>query len=294
VGGKLYTLGVLGRIQCLDAATGEVQFSLTPEELDGAPSVRNHGHAASPLVWDGKLYAVYSTGKAPQLLALDAETGAVLWRAVEENISYASLVPATFHDKQQLIVRTWGRVLGVGTEEGKVLWEFPAPSGSHTRDCATPLVIGDFVYTTNPYHGTLAVHVSHNGDAWEAKKVWRTGSLAANTASPIYYEGRIYGLHRKYRFDCINAQTGERGWVERVFGTHLSILRFGDRILCLDERGTLAVIRPTPRKYEELGRWKVGEYTWAHPGVDRDRLYFRDGEDLVALALQKAQGTHER
>jgi outer membrane protein assembly factor BamB len=281
--GKLYTVGILGRIQCLNAADGKVLFAVTPEQLDGRPSRKTHGHAASPLVHGGRLHVNLSTGKSGQLLALDADTGELLWRQIDENVTYTSPVQATLHSQEQIIVRTWDRVVGLAPETGEILWAHEAIARNLARDLATPLVVGDVVYLTNDQFGTIAVRVGRDGDTWSAERLWRSGALAGQSATPVYFDGHLYGLHKSGRFVCVDARTGERKWNERAFGGYLSIISFGDRILALDEKGTLALVQLNPEEYEPLTQWTVGAYTWAHVGIDEKHLYLRDADDLVAL-----------
>lgn len=290
-GGRLYTVSIYGRVHCHDASTGDVLFSTSSEEIDGEISEYRYGHASSPLVRDGMLLVNFSTGgKKGQLVALDAGTGGLLWRALPEPIPYTSPVLATIHGMKQIIARSWQRVAGLDPKTGEVLWSHEFPVSSMTRDCATPLVVGDVVYLTNSYHGTLAVRVSPvEGGTWKAEKIYRSGALGGKMASPVYHDGYLYGLHKTGRLVCMDARTGERRWIERAFGKYLSIISFGPRGLLLDEQGNLAMLLYSPERPVLEGRWKIGEYTWAYPGIDEKRFYFRDGTDLVCLELEPAE-----
>ncbi|HVR74568.1 MAG TPA: PQQ-binding-like beta-propeller repeat protein, partial [Planctomycetota bacterium] len=288
--GRIYTVGVLGRVQCLDPIDGRLLFSVTAEDLDGAPSEPMYGHAASPLVHEGRLHVSYSTGKGPQFLALDARTGKLLWRALDEEVTYTSPIFTVIHSVPQIVVRSWTRLAGLDPATGRVLWEHAAVTGGFTRDCATPVIAGDVIFFTNEFHGTIAVKVTREGDAWSAARLWRSGYLSGSTATPILHQGYLYGLHKKGKLTCIDGLTGERRWVARDFGSHVSIISFGDRGLILDDAGKLALVKFSPDRYEPIASWTVGEYTWAHPAIDEERLYFRDGPDLVALRLAHGAG----
>lgn len=284
--GRLYTVGVHGRTQCLDVRDGRLIFAVGAEQLDGRRSAFYYGHAASPLVREGRLYVSFSVGRGGHFVALDARTGELLWRALEETVAYVSPVHARLEGQEQIVVRTWERVVGLRPDSGEVLWSHAARARGVRRDCATPLVVGDAVYVTNDFHGTIALRVSRDGDRWRSERVFRTGALGGRTASPVFHEGFLYGLHRKGYVSCIDARTGERAWVARDFDDHLSIITFGDRALALDEEGNLALLELSPVEYRPLERWKVGEYTWAHPAVGATALFLRDGVDLVCLPFE--------
>ena len=46
--------------------------------------------------------------------------------------------------------------------------------------------------------------------------------------------------------------------VARDFGSHASIISFGDRGLILDDAGKLALVKFSPERYEPIASWTVG------------------------------------
>lgn len=286
VGGRLFTVGIHGLLQCLDASDGTLIFSVSPEDLDGEPSEYRYGHASSPLVWHDTVYVPVASGNSGSLLAIDAATGELRWRVLAETVSYASPVAAKIDGVEQVVVRSWDRVVGLDPPSGRLLWSFEAEAGGMRRDCATPLVVDNVVYLTNEFHGTHAIQVVQENGTWRAKKLYRTGALGGTMASPLYYDGHLYGLHKRGRFVCVDAATGKRVWGVRAFHEYVSMIAFDGRALVLDDEGRLVFLQLNPQEHRVVAEWSVGEYTWAHLGVDESHLYFRDGDDLVALKLE--------
>ena len=284
--GRVYTVGVLGFLQCLDASSGERLFSASPETVDGNPANHRYGHAASPLVHAGRLYWALAAEERGSIVALDATNGDLLWRSIPEIVSYASPTLASFDGVEQLVVRSWERVVGLDPASGDLCWEHEAIARSFTRDCATPLVVGSMVYLTNNLHGTIAVRVERKNDAWNAERVFRSGALGAEMASPVYRDGYLYGLHKTGRFAAMDARTGKRAWVARAFGHYLSLIVADDIALALDEDGAAKLLRLQPTGMEMIASWQLGEYTWAYPAIDSESLYLRDGNDVVCLPLR--------
>jgi outer membrane protein assembly factor BamB len=284
--GRLYTVSARGVVQCFDAASGARLFRVDPLDVDGSESFYRYGHAMSPLVRNGRVFVTFATGVGGQLVALDARTGAVLWRGIEEHIAYGSLVWAEILSIEQIIVRSWGFVRGVAPSDGRVLWEVEVPGEGVRRDCATPLVVGDLVVLTNSEHGTTVVRVLPFGAGLQAAKLYRSGALKSKTASPIEYDGNLYGLHQRGLFVCVDLLTGERRWAVQDFGDHVSMIELDGRILALDERGQLLVLDLDPELFRPIARWSIGSHTWAHPAIDASGFYYRDREDLVALDLR--------
>ena len=56
----------------------------------------------------------------------------------------------------------------------------------------------------------------------------------------------------------------------------------GDRILALDERGDLLMIKANAEKLEVMDQRKIGDNTWAHLAPAGKELFVRELESLVA------------
>ena len=283
-GNRLYTVGIHGLVRCFDVANGEVLFAVDSETLDGETSEYRYGHCSSPRVVNDLLLVSFSSGEG-QLVALDRHTGAVRWRTIEEPVTYTSPVFATLDGKQQVILRTWERVVGLEVTSGELLWSHEAEARSMTRDCVTPLVVDDIVYLSSRFHGTIAVQVSRHKDEWTAERLYRTGYFGCATSTPIHHDGHLYGLHRAGRLACLDARTGKTTWKTRRFNEHASFIAIGNQALALGEEGDLILFELNPSEFRLLKEWKAGEYTWSHPALGAGMFFIRDREELVAVEL---------
>ena len=96
-------------------------------------------------------------------------------------------------------------------------------------------------------------------------------------------DGHVYLHLQNQRFTCINLATGETRWTTTSFGKYWSLVTNGDRILALDERGELLLIRANPEKFEKLDSRKISDDpTWAHLAVCGDEVFVRELNALVA------------
>ena len=101
VDGRVFVLDAHLGLSCLDAETGkEVWKRDILAEHDGR--LIQWQSAASPLV-EGGLVFVAGGGEGQSLLALDAKTGAVRWKALDEKMTHATPVAATIHGRRQVI-----------------------------------------------------------------------------------------------------------------------------------------------------------------------------------------------
>jgi hypothetical protein len=108
-------------------------------------------------------------------------------------------------------------------------------------------------------------------------------------SSPVVIAGHAYLHLSNQRFTCIDLKTGARTWTSKSFGKYCSLVAQGDRILALDERGILLLIKANPKAFELLDEMKISDAdTWAHLAVSGDELYIRE---LNALAVYRWQAS---
>jgi len=68
--------------------------------------------------------------------------------------------------------------------------------------------------------------------------------------------------------DSVHLTTGEQQWTTQPYGQYWSLVAQHDRILALDQRGELLLIRATPEKFDLLDTRKISnQETWGHLAV---------------------------
>ena len=80
---------------------------------------------------------------------------------------------------------------------------------------------------------------------------------------------------------CIDVHTGELAWQERGFAK-ATLVGAGEKVVLLDEDGTLALVRLSPEKLEVRARAPM--LSWparTPPTLVGTRLYLRDWRELV-------------
>jgi hypothetical protein len=82
----------------------------------------------------------------------------------------------------------------------------------------------------------------------------------------------------------VDAKTGRVRWnSEQTFGEYWSMAIRDDKILALDQKGILYLVRANPAKFELLDERKLGETdTWGHLAVCGDEVFVRDMKGLTA------------
>lgn len=286
-GGRIYTLGATGILNCLDAATGKHYWSRDVAADSGA-KVPLWGFSGSPLVV-GELVIIFAGGEGDKnLLAYKTESGEPAWTAPAGKDSYASPQLATVGGKRQCLILSDRGLAAVDPATGSVLWEHGlAMPGAPRSVQAHRLGENRLVVGTLTGPGTAAIEVTRDGAAWQVTQVWTTNQLKPEFPDFVVHRGHVYG------FDvgvlcCIDAATGKRCWREGRYGRG-QVLLLADQslLLVLSESGEAVLLAASQERQEVLGRFRALDgKTWNHPVIAHGRLYVRNAEEMACYEVK--------
>ncbi|MEX2302057.1 MAG: PQQ-binding-like beta-propeller repeat protein [Bryobacterales bacterium] len=288
-GGQVYTFGAEGMLHCLQFAGGSKIWSLDTHKEFGV-SKGFFGAAGSPLVEGQRIFLNVGGGGGAGLVALDKDTGRVLWKATGQGASYASPILASFGGKPHLLAFTRAGLVGADPATGEIYFEFPWRARSNASvNAATPLVVDDLIFLSASY-GTGAVLLRVKGTQLE--KIWSgEDSLTNHYSTSVYHDGHLYGYHGRQEhgqsFRAIELRTGKLRWSEERFGAG-TVTRAGNRLLLMRENGELMMIRATPERFEVISRAQILPGTVrAYPALADGLFYARSEKTLVCVKLRK-------
>lgn len=289
-GGKVYVTSAKLVVSCFDGKSGDLVWQKDLMKDFGGSNIAWE-NAASPLVEDG-LVLVAGGGPGQSLIAFDAKSGAVVWKAFDETMTHATPTPATIHGQRQVIFFVKSGLLALEPKTGKELWRYAFPFRVSTA--ASPVVAGDLVYCSAGYGvGAGACKVTRNGDAWSAAEVYRFQGdkpLANHWSTPVLHNGHLYGMFQFKEYGegpvkCVEVATGKVKWEKPGFGPGQVILA-GDKVLALGDAGQLVLIDTKPDAYTELARVDILDgKCWGSPVVSNGRVYARSTQEAVCLDL---------
>ena len=103
-------------------------------------------------------------------------------------------------------------------------------------------------------------------------------------STPVVIDGVAYNHLKSQRVMAIEVETGRELWTsDKSFGKYMSLVAQGDRILALDQRGQLFLLRANKEKYEQLDQRKLTEAeTWAHVAMTDGQIFVRELHALTA------------
>lgn len=288
-GGRIYTAGATGRLNCLDAADGKVVWShdLVAEEGASLPAFGFWGFANSPLVVDGLVVVYQGADKHEQLRAFDAATGEPVWQIEAGKNNYSSPQLATLAGRRQIVFVGDRGLTAVEPGSGDVLWQ-DADRFKAMMAMVQPHVISENEMIVAADGGLARLAVEQRDDAWTIENRWSDPSRALRPAYNdfVVHRGAIYGFDEGI-FGCLDLATGKRTWKRGRYG-HGQVLLLADQDLLLvtSESGGVILLAADPAACRELGRFQAIEgKTWNHPVVAHGRLYVRNAEEMACFEL---------
>ncbi|MFL5330341.1 MAG: PQQ-binding-like beta-propeller repeat protein [Gemmataceae bacterium] len=280
-GERLFVAGMRDVLVCLDAQTGKEMWRKDFVQ-DLKTSLPDFGFVCSPLVDGDHVYVQAGAS----VVKLDKRTGNIVWRALEDKggmygSAFSSPVIGTLAGKRQLVVQTREKLAGVDLDGGEVLWSQAVPA-FRGMNILTPLIVGDTIFTSSYQNKSWLYRVTAKDGGFSVEESW-VANLAGYMSSPVLINDHVYLHLQNQRFTCVDIKTGKKTWTSKSFGQYCSMVAQGDRILTLDQRGMLLLIKADPQAFELIDSLKISDdETWAHLGVCGDELFVRETNALAA------------
>lgn len=287
-GENLFVAGMQDVLVSLNAKTGNEQWRVDFVKEFKAPAPA-FGFVSSPLL-DGDSLFVQA---GASLVNLDKNTGKIIWRVLKDaggmmGSAFSSPIMATLAGQRQLLVQTREKLVGVNPKTGDVLWEQKVPN-FRGMNILTPVVFGDSIFTSSYGNKSWLFNVSKSEGKFQINEAWNNNAQGY-MSTPVVIDGHAYLHLQNQRFTCINLATGERTWTSQAFGQYCSLVAQKDRILALDQRGTLLLFRANPKEFELLDERKVSDQdTWAHLAVCGDEVFVRERNALSVFLWKNAK-----
>ena len=215
------------------------------------------GLSASPVQTADRVFILVDDPGPSYLIALDKKSGDVAWKSDRvSRSSWSSPSVITTGDTTHIVCSSAGSVDGYDPKTGQLLWTY-AEVGGNTG--TTPLPVGDgrfLVAASAGREGNNAelarqsnglMSISRRGETWVSEFRWRADGATPSWASPIGYQGYAYWINRSGVVYCMDLQTGESMYTERLrqsaWATPVGV---GDRIYCFGKEGKTTVLAAGP------------------------------------------------
>ena len=244
----------------------------------------NWGHGSSPVLYKDLLILLCDHESASYLIALDARTGKLRWKADrgKGRASYSTPLVVTGPSGDELLVNSSERIDGYDPATGELLWYADAP-----RQTPIPSAVfhDGLIYLTRGYRNSpyLALRPGGRGDVTASHVVWRAPGGGSYAASLVAYEGLLYMTNDVGVLTCADMKTGERLWQTRLDGVFFASPVAADgKIYFLSQTGETIVVK-AGRTPAILARNDLGERLVASPAISNGRIFLRSDGRLFAI-----------
>jgi outer membrane protein assembly factor BamB len=295
--GKVYAVAINGTLACLNAADGKVAWTKNYVK-DFGGSVQAWGYSESVLVDDGKVIGTPCSPRAA-LVALKADTGAVVWEAKVERPGsaggYSSPVKAEIGGVPMYLnlLGKSGGVVGVHAKTGRVLWQY-AKIMNGTANIPSPVVKGNHVFASTGYRdgGAALLELTESGGAVSVKELqyYASDELQNHHGGMVPVGDHLYfgNRHNSGLPACVELATGEIKWKESQGagggGGSGTVIAADGMLYFRYENGVVALVKASPEKFEPVSSFTIpqasGKPSWPHLALANGKLYIRDQEKL--------------
>ncbi len=285
-GEKLYARGATGKLYCLQAKTGTLNWSADIVALGGA--IPQWGFADSPLVFDNRVFVYAGGGSDKGVMALNADNGELVWSAGNAKHGYSSVHLAKIANVSQVLLVSDYGVESFSPNDGKKLWEstWQTAGNRSTQPIIFPndeVIIGTGIGSDQ---GLKKLRIIKTGEQWQVESIW-----SSRGAKPYFNDGVVLNNHY-YGFDgnrfcCVDLADGSQKWKESTYG-YGQVIGLEDQNLLIvqAENGQIALVEAKPSEFSELAKINaLTGKTWNHPVVVHNYLYLRNGQEAICFKL---------
>ncbi|MEZ5355211.1 MAG: PQQ-binding-like beta-propeller repeat protein [Bryobacteraceae bacterium] len=284
-GDRLWALAADGTLACLNTRTGAKLWTVSAVN-DFGGSVPHWGYSESPLI-DGERVIFNAGGSGTAIVALNKNTGKVIWKSQSDSAAYSSAIVATVGQTRQVLTFTSKGAISVRADNGELLWRYDNVA-NRTANIATPIFRDGQVFYSSAYGtGAAPLKLTSNGGGVKADEVYFTRDMMNHYSSSVLVGDALYGFSNAI-LTALKFQTGEVLWKDRSVGKGSVIFADG-RLYALGEGGTVALIEASPTGYKEVSRFSFAKSewpVWAPPAISDGKLFIRDQDTLYCHAIK--------
>jgi outer membrane protein assembly factor BamB len=245
---------------------------------------------STPVLFENRLVIVWDHQGESFVVALDARTGAELWRARREEVdSWATPLVVTHAGRPQVVTAAQKRIRSYDLETGRLVWE---SDGLTMNPIPSPVAGDGLVFAMSGFQGSrlTAVRLADaKGDITRGKAIaWTLERDTPYVPSPLLYDGFLYFLKSNSGIlSVLDARTGTPHYqlqrLEGISEIYGSPVAAQDRVYLTSREGTTLVIRHGAT-FETLAKNSLDDGFDASPALVDGDMYLRGSRYLYAIA----------
>ena len=285
--GKLYIFNAFGHLFCLDETTLNVVWAKDLlKDFDGRNIM--WGITENPLIVGDRIFMAPG-GKKHNMVALNKNTGALIWSSPGEGTPSSYCSPIYIDDQSVPLVVTsmQQHIIAFNADTGEKLWSVPQKNTPYNIHPNIPVYSDGLIFSTTGYKGgSMLLRLKDGGKSVE--QVWKNKELDNQMGSAVRIGDYVYasGHQNRYWF-CVDWKTGETNYKVRDLAP-CNVISADGMLYVYSEKGTMNLVKPNPDKFELISSFQVTLGTgthWAHPVIHDGVLYVRHGDVLMAYKI---------
>ena len=286
--GKIYLLSGFGKLVCRSASDGALIWTIDVMKDFQAPNIK-WGFTENLLIDGNKLFCTPG-GPEYNVVALDKNTGKLIWKCAAKGESSAYCSPALIKlpAGNIIVTQTANSIIGIDAETGKFLWSHDQPN-KYSVHANTPLYHEGYIYCVSGY-GKGGVQLKLAPDGKTVEEIWRNASIGNRMGGFVLVNGKLFGSDDNGKaWYCVDWKTGVDMYSEKVTGKG-NIISADDMLYCYGENGELALLQPLANSFSKVSAFLVpygADQHWAHLVIKNGRLYVRHGNSLMVYDIKK-------
>ncbi len=285
-GNKIYIISSYGKLVCMNAENGDIIWQVDVfTDYDG---VNIQWGITENLLIDGNILFVTPGGVDANVIALDKDSGRLIWKSKgkEEQSAYCSPLLINWNNNKILVTQTANYIIGLDANTGELLWSHDQ-TNRWLVHANTPLYHDGQIYCASGYgKGGVMLRLSEDGKS--ITELWRDESLDDKMGGMILLDGRIYGSgDANKKWFCIDWKTGKELYSSKMLKPG-NIIYSDGLLYCYGTGGNVGLVNPETNDYSLISSFEVpyGEnYHWAHLVINDKRLYVRHGTSLMVYDI---------
>ncbi len=264
---------------------GEMVWKTVPVEYKPV-----HGNGGTPIIVNDTLVFSVDGAATTKVIALSLVDGSPRWTFDRESnaprkFSFSTPALIEVNGSQQIVSPGSDVVHGLDAKTGEMIWKVTYDGYSVIPK---PVLYNGLLYVCTSYNTPwiYCIDPSGKGDVTETHVKWSHQKQVPHTPSIIVRDDLIYMVSDRGIGSCLDAQTGEVVWQERIGGNYSASPIYTNGLIYLQsEQGDATVIEAS-RDFKVVSKNTFGERTLASYGVANGTLLIRTAEKLYCVRKQ--------
>lgn len=271
------------RIVVAFGSAGVYCYDFNGNELwkrDLGPQRHTWGNASSPILFGDLCILYHGPDENAAIVAMDKKTGKTKWKYTEPKWdtrgrtdgfkgneekgitgSFSTPIIVNYQSRDELIMSFPNEIKALNPKTGKELWSCKG---------LNPLIYTSAIYSEGVvvgmggYNGnSIAVKVGGNGDVTKSHRLWQQVPGQGGIGSGIVHDGHIYFPDNGGVAHCLNLETGNTVWKERLKGEGRgtamwsNFTKAGDNIYSINKSGDVIIFKASPT-FEQVAANSIG------------------------------------